>query len=270
MGSDQPVVRQWLTGEASYFAIFRHFFPSASYEGRLALDLGANRWFYTYYLAALGFEVHAFEIQSRMFKILQHGLLFNDQEVADRVHLYRLGISDKHESMTNRLSDGCGHLAPVQPGEMASVHASTLDCFLDFLQQQKQTEKVVIDFLKMDIEGYEMAAFVGGLQFLEKVEVQSMWVEIGPSRWARSRVSIEGGLQILQHLRYYFRTVLVALTEQPHCPMSLQATLGLSSPGTPHLVIQGVPLFEVSSAAWSVLVAVMEEGEHDCNFWFQQ
>mmetsp|Transcript_16318 Transcript_16318/g.21363 ORF Transcript_16318/g.21363 Transcript_16318/m.21363 type:complete len:206 (+) Transcript_16318:90-707(+) len=46
-------------------------------EGSLVLDIGANQGFYTYYLAALGMQVHAFEINEQNFKALQHGAEFN-------------------------------------------------------------------------------------------------------------------------------------------------------------------------------------------------
>ena len=63
-------------------------------EGGLVFDIGANHGFYTYYLATLGMNVHAFEINKTIFRALEHGLKFNPKHVADRVHLYSIGLGD--------------------------------------------------------------------------------------------------------------------------------------------------------------------------------
>lgn len=78
--------------DAPLFQLMRERFGDK--DDLIAFDVGANRGLYTWYIASLGFEVHAFEINARNFMLLEHGALFNEKKVADRTRMYQMGLSD--------------------------------------------------------------------------------------------------------------------------------------------------------------------------------
>lgn len=61
-------------------------------KGGLTFDMGANQGFFTYFLAAMGMEVHSFEISDGNFRAMQHGTFFNPKEFAKNVNLYPVGL----------------------------------------------------------------------------------------------------------------------------------------------------------------------------------
>jgi len=88
----------------------------------LALDFGANQGFYTYYLATLGLDVHAFEIDDKNFKSLQHGVRYNPKDVSDRVNLYRVGIGDVNGRFAMRGNNYEGFLVPNKEGSITLLN----------------------------------------------------------------------------------------------------------------------------------------------------
>ena len=78
-----------MKGDFCHFDLVRELvLAGGSTEGKLALDIGANQGFYTYFLAALGLEVHAFEMSQDNFIAVQHGIECNSKELSEKVHLY--------------------------------------------------------------------------------------------------------------------------------------------------------------------------------------
>ena len=56
----------WISADSVNYALILERFGTNN-SRRVALDIGANRGFYVYYLAALGFdEVHAWEIEQQI------------------------------------------------------------------------------------------------------------------------------------------------------------------------------------------------------------
>ena len=293
----EGVVAKWLNDEIPYFNLVKDFLMRLPQPSGIALDLGANRGFYTYFLASLGLNVHAFEIQPMIFKILQHGQLFNRLDLAKSVKLYKMGLSHTHDAMRFSNADGIAFLAPVKLGEMATVSVTTLDCFLaqhsdelKFRTKGKINDevndgvnhvnytydnvapKLVVDFLKIDIEGYEVSALLGGIDFFAEVEVKSMLIEIGPSRFARSNITTEIGVFVFEYLsEHYFSTVYIILKDDMHCPLTLQYSLMAEGELAGHSVkiVDTLHLYPVSLSSWSTLINVMYENDNDCNFWFE-
>ena len=90
-------VRYHMTDDVGHFSLFQEYFETSNKNkgGGLAFDMGANQGFFTYYLAALGMNVHSFEIANDNFVALMHGRHFNTKSIADRVNLYPMGLDNK-------------------------------------------------------------------------------------------------------------------------------------------------------------------------------
>lgn len=91
-------VRYHMADDMVHFSLFEEYVETKKRGGGgggLAFDMGANQGFFTYYLAALGMNVHSFEIANRNFVALMHGRHFNTKSIADRVNLYPMGLDNK-------------------------------------------------------------------------------------------------------------------------------------------------------------------------------
>jgi hypothetical protein len=98
---EPSVVSRHMTADLAHYALLKqHFSSQQSQNMGIALDVGANQGFFTYFLATYGFTVHAFEINPNNFDSLQHGRYYNPNAIADRVHLYPMGMADTVHRMS--------------------------------------------------------------------------------------------------------------------------------------------------------------------------
>ncbi len=130
-------------------------------ERGLALDIGANQGLYSYRLHQLFREVHAFEANEGIAADL---IAFRARNV--RVHV--VGLSDKEGSATLYVPEVKGRQlhgwASLDPGNCAdadrvvskNVLLTTLDTF----------ELRGVDFIKIDVEGHELAVLRGAEETL--------------------------------------------------------------------------------------------------------
>jgi FkbM family methyltransferase len=130
-------------------------FKDAVKPGAVVLDLGASLGYYTLLAANHGAKVYAFEPDYATFLYLVANIQRNG--FTDRVTAVSKAVSDKtgiasfllHDSpVLNSLFDASGEVKTTIP-----VECTTLDEFLD--------EAVVVDVIKMDIQGAELHALKG-------------------------------------------------------------------------------------------------------------
>lgn len=148
-----------------------------------ALDIGANVGFYSLVLAASGWNVTAFEPMATNTELIQASLCKNP-DFKQRVTLNNFGLGAKDDhciiiSGDSNLGDGisvCGDKAsqPIQAGyhKRASIDFHRLD---DVLAQQHVDS---IDFVKMDVEGFECQVMAGGQSLLTKFRPKLIQSEV--------------------------------------------------------------------------------------------
>ncbi len=121
--------------------------------GRVAIDGGANVGAYTRVMLERFETVHAFEPAPDTFEALKMNI--HDWGLDDRVHLYQAALSDKEDMV--RLQGKFAHRSVTRRvvGK-GDIHAIPIDAL--GLQE--------LDFLKLDLEGYEYRALLGARETL--------------------------------------------------------------------------------------------------------
>ena len=236
-------------------------------EGGLALDMGANQGFFTYYLAALGMQVHSFEIDENNFQSLQQGTEYNPKDVSDRVHLYPIGLGEKNARFNMRGGDYEGFL---KEGAGGNILGLTVDCFAYHMQGSIDFSNVA--FVKLDVEGFEIAVLKGAQNSLFKhgySNIGGMLMEVGPKRWGRASIDFATGLDEMKKLSSHFKishiTVRTEGRYKGSCPEKLPETV--LSDKNPRK-FENINVYKVRSDEWEPLLAQMNEKDYDCNFFY--
>jgi len=236
-------------------------------EGGIVLDIGANQGFYTYYLAALGMNVHAFEIFEPNFKALQHGAEFNPREVADRVNLYPVGLGQSNARFDMKGTNYEGFLKEGKKGPILGV---TFDCFAYHMRNKLDFSNVA--FVKLDVEGFEIAVLKGAQNSLFKKgssKIGGMIMEVGPDRWNRAQIDFSTGVIEMKKLSTHFQKSHIIIREggsyAKTCPPSLADDL-VDKKAKQFL---GASMFTLQLDEWESLLTVMEKNNYDCNFFYK-
>jgi len=150
-----------------------------------ALDIGANVGFYSLVLAAAGWNVTSFEPMHTNIELIEASMCANP-DLAQRITLNKFGLGAKDDhcniiSGDDNLGDGvsvCGDAAkkPVQAGyhKRATIDIRRLD---DVLAQEQVDH---INFVKMDVEGFECQVMAGGQSLLSKYRPRTIQSEVWP------------------------------------------------------------------------------------------
>lgn len=144
----------WKMGRTHEERAIRNILAELGSEAFVAFDVGANAGSFSVRLGAIapaGSQIHAFEPNPGMRARLCHNLELND---LDNVTVHDCAISDEDGHMDFFIPDfnnlGQARLSePYENGEKITVRVRPLT---QFLPTESQTG---IDFLKVDIEGFE-------------------------------------------------------------------------------------------------------------------
>jgi FkbM family methyltransferase len=121
--------------------------------GRVAIDGGANVGAYTRIMLDRFETIYAFEPAPDTFAALERNL--QDWGVSDRVYAYQAALSDRKESVSLRARPGRRSVTRrvVGSGDIPAMP-------IDDLQLE------ALDFVKLDLEGYEYRALLGARETL--------------------------------------------------------------------------------------------------------
>ncbi len=157
-----------------------HYIKSRLNLPPVVFDVGANVGAYIEALRKVfdEIEIHAFEPLQANFSQLKDK--FNDDS---KVKLIRKGIGDKKTQTTIYFNPELGSMASVYQRQIAHHHfeintSETIE--LDTLDNYTAENKIQkIDFLKLDIEGHELAALQGAKNLLSEKKVRFIQFEFG-------------------------------------------------------------------------------------------
>ena len=200
------------------------------------------------------------------FDALQHGRVFNPKQVADRAHLYPVGLSSSIGRVAQ--SGGGSYDAHIKKSDDGSILAVTLDCWA----QHVQPGPLPIQFVKLDVEGFEIAVLQGAKQSLLKTkgQVRTWFMEVAPDRWHRAGISLDEGIAEMTRLQTdLFEKNYLLVRGDKECPYEL-ATKNIKHKSPPPRELQrNVKMYgiETQKELKAILVA-MNEQHSSCNFWF--
>ena len=139
------------------------------HDGDVALDVGANIGWYSLILdriaGAARARIYAFEPDPENFALLEENVRRNG---ARRVHPVRRGAAEAAGTSALHLFGGANRgrhsMLPIHDGESIEIRTVSLD---EFWAERALGERVP-RFVKMDIEGYELAALKGARGLLSR------------------------------------------------------------------------------------------------------
>jgi FkbM family methyltransferase len=158
----------------------------------VVFDIGANNGYYTLLMSQLVGEkgqVHCFEPTSYAIKRLQKNISINQTLPIQNIKINNKGLSSrneiKEESFESRFSE---RLLAHQEKEL--IEFITLDSYYEKLNLDS------IDFIKIDVDGYDYEVLLGGAEIIKKYKPIIM-AEIC------NRVLKEHGVDIIRYLNLY-------------------------------------------------------------------
>lgn len=166
-------------GEAWLAGAIRQMIPSAT---AVLFDVGANQGVFANQLIkawqGMNYQLYAFEPSAKTFQLLQDRL-----PDLPYVHLVNKGMSEKAGALDLYFDKEGSGLASVYPRDLShyninfsakeTIQLTTLD---DFCAAEKIQQ---IDFLKLDVEGHELAVLKGGSRMIGEGKVRLIQFEFG-------------------------------------------------------------------------------------------
>ena len=212
----------WITDDTSNFRLVadwirRSQLQAPTHNNSIVIDVGGNHGFYSIFSALLEGvrRVDYFEPQAALRNRACAGILSNKVGHVIRVHGAGIGSTSGRFRVVG--DEGTAHLIECDRQHAAAdacVDTYTLDAlYMPPCRRTLGSEKTHaswISLLKIDNEGWEISALLGGTRLLAsrfpptglgRQLIGALLIEIAPGRWAdRSRVSITNGSAALTRL----------------------------------------------------------------------
>ena len=153
-------------------------------KGKLGMDLGANLGYATLHLCKKMDKVIAIEPDSRPRKLLKRNIKENN--FSNKVKVFNFAISNKDGKETI-------YLSKKHPNLNSLCVNNTLKKKKDFLEEKIIKTKMIDslnispNFVKMDIEGYEVEAIQGGYNTFKKATSCKLLIEVHPQFYDNDR-----------------------------------------------------------------------------------
>ncbi len=202
-----------VSGESNF--IKNHILPKAKKQPKyIIFDIGANKGEYSKLVAKLpNIEVYSFEPHPATFNILKE-----KTNSIDNIKHYNLAVSDnigKLKLFDYESKDGSSH-ASLSSEIFSIVHNSnvvshevdvtTVDAII------KENKLDTIDFLKIDVEGYELAVLNGSIIALENKNISIIQFEFTQLN-TTIRVFFKDFYELLSHNYSIYRLLPNGLLE---------------------------------------------------------
>jgi FkbM family methyltransferase len=145
-------------------------------------DVGANKGEFTRRImdtwGSASYQLYAFEPSHKTFEMLKSAVV-----ASSSVHLINQGLGEKEETVDLYYDREGSGLASVYPRDLAfrkidfkeheNISLTTLDIFCS------KHHITTIDFLKLDVEGHELAVLKGGRRMFTEGNIKAVQFEFG-------------------------------------------------------------------------------------------
>lgn len=158
-----------------FFLMFKEIFlndqyniKSSNIKNKIVIDIGANVGVFSIFAAISGAKkIYAFEPVSKTFEILKKNIKINNLE--DKIIVINEGLGEKEKEeyiKFNFAGDGTAtvnkNLKKKNEKNKVKIKITTLDNFV------KQNKIPKVDFIKIDVEGYEENVLLGAKETIKK------------------------------------------------------------------------------------------------------
>jgi FkbM family methyltransferase len=167
MGAAIISTRQY---EPDFVALIRANLP----VGGVFLDIGANEGVFSIVAAKTASRVIAVEPQSRLIPVIQENLRLNGIE---NVTIIRAAISDQLGTGTLHLSSDMNNGSTALSRNTRYPGMTETTPLMPLTELFDQLSLETVDFMKMDIEGYEYEAILGSPEIFQKQRIRAFCVE---------------------------------------------------------------------------------------------
>ena len=167
-------------------------------DNAVILDIGANIGNHTLYWGIFRNvkKIHAFEPMIKTYEVLQKNIILNKLE--QKVQLYNIALgSTKTKGSVRKGQTFNTMFTHIEVSEQGKLEIDSLDNIV----AQGDFEK--IDFIKIDVEQFELQVLLGAVETLKKYK-PSIYVEI----LYRSPENKKEILPLLNDLGYIFKTFI--------------------------------------------------------------
>lgn len=196
-------------------------------NGDIVLDIGAHIGYYTLIFAKLvgkNGKVYAFEPEPTNFALLEKNIQLNSYQ---NVILVRKAVSNKSEKVKL-------YIYKNHPAHHKIYNTHDGDSFIEIdaisLDDYFKSYEGKIDFIKMDIEGAELAAIQGMSSLLQKNTNVKIITEFHPNKLKEFGIEPETFLK--QLLKYGFKLYHINEEKQKIDPIEITDLLQLCTPDT--------------------------------------
>jgi FkbM family methyltransferase len=169
------------------FSLARRLSPPDRSYGKIVMDVGMNYGSFSLFASALGYRVHAFEMQPDVAATVVMSARLNG-DMAQRLHVHQFAIDEKAGTSVSytryEMNIGMSHMVSANDQDEyvqnVTVKTIRLDMLLDRWQRETGETIPGIFFMKIDVEGHDVNALRSlGQRWLQRVDQLVMEVNDG-------------------------------------------------------------------------------------------
>lgn len=159
--------------------------------GAIAVDIGANLGWFSCLFASRGANVHAFEPNPKLQRILRKNIFMNAGNRAEKCSVNQCALSDREGVIDMRF--------PEWLSGGANLHDFDQTIYLDPMSSESTNIKVVtldqhlaragvdrVDFIKIDVEGFEESALMGAERTIDNSPNLVLCMEYTRGKYSKS------------------------------------------------------------------------------------
>ena len=177
------------------------------HEGNIGIDLGANIGYFTILMANLvgtSGKIISFEPEPHNFEILQKNIQQNHLE---NVIPEQSAVGDTDGKIKLYLSNTNSGWHKVFPTQFIDYEVSEKNIDVNICSLDKVFFEKKIDFIKMDVEGYEWNAIKGGKHILEENQDVKLIFEFFPMALRANGVKPDSVLNYLLNIGFHIYVI---------------------------------------------------------------